>query len=622
MTPRRLVVEALTAGVEAGDDAAAQAVLAHADPVLRLAARGRLSKAWQDAMIVGGDVGLGSSADSTRHLLRVASLRQRGRTDVDFTDPAQVAEAYASSSPPSPRRRRPWASLSLIALVLCGVAVAALLYVRAQRPRLSQALLRRLMTPPSAGAFAAGGAPLEDPLLERVFKDDLPDLVVMLDRELNGRAADLAARDALLARLTAPEVLARLGPLAAERWRHLLDTYVELAGLDPEDEAFRNAGMRLLDAAGLFDDQLAARGLAYYVDGDVYGNDRAWHAILYSHRVDDVVLVRRGEVARRVLTLRRLDTLSVAPGLLGMRAEHLRDPLVLLDQIEEHVTELVLPALGEGEPMPLGDDRWNATADGQAVAARAGALAREELALAVAPDGARMRRVGTLMAERARLWASWSRTLALDGIQLTTLDMIYLPEGALDSLDERIERHELTRMAELEQALHDEDAEGAAARLVRAIARSVGRHEAQHAFDADEPLPYPAVLVRLAGPELDEEGEVRRRARAASAELSAYLAQLASDPLIARLELALLSRYLFDSDRWGGTECIVALVVLEELSTRLGVAQGPLLVDGTIDRERAAAAFLAVTAQPTAAVQSAAAAAWSTAFGRPFVLLR
>jgi len=81
-----------------------------------------------------------------------------------------------------------------------------------------------------------------------------------------------------------------------------------------------------------------------------------------------------------VLELRRLDRLDAERTLLGMQSELLGDPVVLLDQIEDFVSDRLAPVLA-GSGYALGDD----TASVRRLGAAAGAAVRAELSVSREP---------------------------------------------------------------------------------------------------------------------------------------------------------------------------------------------------------------------------------------------
>jgi hypothetical protein len=124
----------------------------------------------------------------------------------------------------------------------------------------------------------------------------------------------------------------------------------------------------------------------------------------------------------------------------------------------------------------------------------------------------------------------------------------------------------------------------------RVVVATVRRHEARHGLDNElaEPLRFPAVLAADLGPMA--EGTHQSLVLRARAELAAYLSQIASDPVTPQLALWNLASLGFNRDHWGQAESYVAVVVIEGLARRFGIAtRGSVIHDGQLDRSRLAA---------------------------------
>jgi hypothetical protein len=154
--------------------------------------------------------------------------------------------------------------------------------------------------------------------------------------------------------------------------------------LSSGDPPYRVASSELHARIDVVSDQLAAVGLGYYLDPEIINENARRRAGIFSYRVEDVGFVLADRERVRVLSLRRLDHLETGAALLGMKAEELGDPVVLLDAVEDKVTYQILPVLG-GRPYPLGDDAW-AHARGRTVSYAAGAAIRRELVTALGSD--------------------------------------------------------------------------------------------------------------------------------------------------------------------------------------------------------------------------------------------
>jgi hypothetical protein len=638
-TMRRGVIEALTAAVTKGDQGVAYQVIERSDWLLRGRSRRLLAQAMTDAAHRAGTAE-GERGDETIHLMRVASLDLRGMRDVDFASYDEVLRAYERSSPPPPRRRFPLATVGALAGLLAVVALGG--WQLAQdptpaevprperpavvRPRLDfkTPLARREMPAPSATAYAAGGVPLSDPRLEEVFATTLPRLVVLIGAAASGRPDKDDERARLDRSLRAPELLAVLGPGAAARWNDLLDTLAEFSRLKLDSPKAVNASMRLHDAAGLFDDELAARGLAYHVDADVWDGKKVAYAAFYLYKVEEVVLVQGGERPTRVLVVRRLDQLNISRSILGMQAEYLRDPLVLRHGLEAHAVTFILPALDTDSPLKLGDATWNDTADGVEVAKAAGAAARAAFNAPLGDDLVRIRVIGALVAEREHAVESW-RKQAEGTRTIRPVETALLPAAMFMSLRGVVDETLLRYGGKLDVRLRELDVEGAVARIADLLMPAVARHEAQHGRDEarDVPLAMPApVMALLGGKEAGVDAE-DWLAVAVKYEISAHLSEIAGSGELGRIEMILLSSWAFDRLAWGDDYSYVAVFVIEELANRLGApAEGPMVHDGEIDRARLSKAFLFLLSRSPSEVQQAAAGLWAELYGEPLVLLR
>lgn len=363
------------------------------------------------------------------------------------------------------------------------------------------------------GAYATGGIPASDQGIENVLVGDLTQLVVdnEVDRKTVGIDLD---REQRLLDLKNPAPLMTRGEPLARAWKGLIATLERWIFVPHSKAVVKAYANELRTRAHEVSEQLAALGIGYYLEGDVYGS----HASVQSYRVEEVAFVDAGEEKRRVLSLRRLDKLNLEHNLLGMESADLGDPVLLLDQIDEHVASRVLPLLDPLPRYPLPDDR---------IAYLAGAAVRREL-IAVLGDEAKDAGVlGAVINARARLFESWTKR----GIEVPRLETVFsdayerLPVGILDKL----------RGRQLEDALVELDAGRIAVHLHHVMTATVRRHEAQHGIDEDRAhqLPVPAVFSQHA----------RKFAERARNELSAYLSQIASDPVTPQLALWGIARY-------------------------------------------------------------------------------
>jgi hypothetical protein len=379
---RRHVLAAVDAGVAAGDDDAARAALRRVDWILRGQARRRLEQALIEAALATGVWAFDAPAP-VRHVLRAAALIIHERRDVDLADRDQVARVYEATAVGRPIRL-PIASIvvAIIALTcVTAVATAAVFVVTHGPPGVYAAP----PPPDPIGAYRDGGAPMRDPAIEQVLAIDLTHLVVEIDRGAgSAQVAGGELRRRARAMRTHPAFVA-YGRGLAVAWRAMIDSLERWGALAATDPAYQRATSDLRARVHVVTDQLAGAGLGYFLDPEIFTEHGRRHAGIFAYRVEQVAFVRAARERERVLSLRRLDQLNVSLSLLGMKPEALRDPIVLLDQIEDHVRTQVLP-VAAGGPYQVGDEAWDSSALGRRVAVIAGDAIRRELMIALGPD--------------------------------------------------------------------------------------------------------------------------------------------------------------------------------------------------------------------------------------------
>ncbi len=629
------VLAALARALELGGGVEdARAALRRADPLIRGAATRRLRAAHAEALLAT-HVKEGPHGLRLAYLLVARALPPPRVCD----DVAAVEAAYAAAARPAHPGR--WWASALLALGVVAVGSAgALALVREGRTALPHAAVSPQPAPlaerPARGAFAIGGVPAPVPGDERIaraFGADVPAYLIALDRRTEARRAgeDVAAAEAEMrdarARALAPEVREALGGDAAEALSALLDAARRAADQGTGAAAATDGGGAddsFVSAVAGLDDALAAAGIGYFADGDVISDVESGRRLVvcYTYRVARVERFAAGDKTVVSLHLRRLDKLNWSHALLGFTRPTLRFAAVLLDKLDEQVIGLIAPGLAPGAAVQLFDPEATA-AERAAVEARAGELVRAEYGAAPGLDEDAARRLGKLLGRRRALFAGWEKLAAARGMALVAPPTLRLPEGFAGSLSDLVPREDLLDLMEIDTALDDRTREDAFATLVGALAASVERHEVQHRLDAlgPNPPPMPAALEALVGP-LEVGGRERRPAATARAELSAYLAELARDPLAPRVGLTQIARFLFDRRLHGSPECYAALVILEGLSEGLGGGTPPpILHDRKVDRRAAADVYLALTALPPERLREGARALWEKLFGVPLVEL-
>lgn len=614
---RRHVQAALAAAIDAGDDDAGRAVLRRVDFVLRRAARRRYERALIDAALAANEFAAFGDAEKTRHVQRVAALRV-AKVAVDATDREAVARAYAAL--PAVRPSRAPIATVLVALAIAAIGTGAYLYVDGMPGKAKRAYARPL-PPPAAGAYKDGGVPLRDEAIEAVLRDEFTTLVVETGQDRDS-SYDSPARKERTQRLAAAPAFAAHGPALQAAWREMLDALDRWVHEPVSGEHFEEVNRTLRAKIRAVSDQLVALGIGYYLEGDVLHAGGGVYPVIYAHRVEEVVFVTAGTEPRRVLSLRRLDRLNVVKTLLGMQSPELGDPVLLLDQIDEHVATKIIPVLAADAPFPLADREYLATPEGQEVARVAGAAVRAELMAALGPDAAAAGRVAGLLAERNALIDTWRDELHRQGLRMVRTDELFLPDGLIDQLAGRVPTSQRERVLAIEEEIARLEGPRLAVRCHELVAATIRRHEAQHGLDdeREEMLRYPPALEALLGPAEVKPGVPRRSVERARHELSAYASQLANDPITPQFSLWNVAQFAFARSSWGTPESYAGVLLVEGVARHLGIAAaGPVIHDRVIDRARLAKLAIPLAAIPATRIQEAARAAWRELFGEPIV---
>lgn len=497
----------------------------------------------------------------------------------------------------SGNRASGWLLLGVVAALAAAVALVLVL-----RPR-GGAGATVPVRPEPLGVLATGGSPTrDDPALEALFTEALPDWLVALNRPGGGGAE--------LDRLRAAVRTASAGrPFSAE-----LDRVLEaaVAAIRAPDAHAERAADDFSTAAEALNDTLVASGLPYQLEPEINESHDSRRVLLFAFAIEHVTVYRSGAHTLRVLTLRRLDRLNWSFTLLGFTSPRRREALILAAQVEERLVDRLLPLLSETPPElyrlgTLESGPWRETIEALA----ANAVRRE---LGTTPE---MLRLGTLLARRRALFDAWDAGLADRGIALASPAALLLPDAVPSELEGYVPGAELSELRNLELELGTPAITGAFATARSRLIGSIALHELQHRLDnLRGELPHPSVLEEFVGPLRDRKGEPRRFAARAGAELSAYLGAMARDQALPQTSLAILLQFLLEESFWDTPESYAALVVLEELTRALAPdAAAPLVVDGAIDRAAAAAAYRALARHSSAALRDGARALWERLFG-------
>lgn len=592
-----------------GAAVARRAALRVVDPLLRPLVAARVRREVAEATLATTE----ALDDAHAHRLAYLAVAGRFASSPDDVDAVRAAfdEARPAETPPRGARR---GGMLAAAGLLVAVIVASLLPVVLDRLHAPPEL------PPSRGAYRRGGRPEPGSAAARaVFAEDIAAFTVALDRlrVARGTPGEAAARQVLRAQtaLVARQADRALGPFVTSYLRAVLDQSAAIVGTDDLVDSAIDTHVRSVDA---LDASLQARGLGFYVDATVAtelatGRHRVY---LSSFTVEHVALYRSGAETVRALHLRRLDSLNFEHAMLGFTRDEIRDALVLLDRVEEHMVRDLLPAVGAGASMRLLSAREPIDAWRDEVERAAAEDIRAD-ALRARADPAQLESVGRLYARRRDLFDGWSRLLAPRGIQLRPPDRYGLDLEPYAGVDSLVPADEWRQAEELGETLGAPALQTTITALAGPLVASIERHEVQHRLDTlgghlahcPEEL---AALVECGTP----------LGHRALAELSAYVAELARDAGIVKTNLALLARYLLDPELVGIAESYAALVAFEGLAQELRIAHGPLLGGVGLDRPVAARLYLALHGTPPATLQAAAARLWQRLLGRRLPGLR
>jgi hypothetical protein len=601
---RRHVLAALDAGIAARDEDVARVAIRRVEPVGRGLARRKLEQSLIDAALACDAVQL--AAPSSEHVMRVAALTL-AKQPVNAADPDGVAAAYSARSAPR-MPRLPIITLVTV-LVTAALVGGGIFYVQKSLEKPSRVYARKLPAP-SAKAFEQGGVPLRDAAIDKLLTERLTKLVVEGGKARNGTSE----LDSELGALHAPAPLLKHGVALTKAWDNLLavfDHSVQAARTKITQRDYDT----LADAARDVSHELQAVGLGYVVEGRFKGG----YPYVQAYRVEEVRFVTTNGAPRRVLSLRRLDKLNTAYAVLGMHSEDL-DPVLHLERIDENVATDVMPVLAEGVSYPLGDREWLLTEPGKSLAAKIGDVVRREYKAALGADAKAVDEIAKLLGKRNDIVDEWRDHLLRKRIYFVRTENLFLPPDLLDQLEDVTPNYQRRRVRELEERLAEIEAPRIHARIHDLVAASVRRHEAQHGFDYDRDteLRYPQALQDFLGLPHDDEGNPVAIVRSARAELSAYLSQVANDPVTPQATLWHLGGMLFHRDQRGTGEYYAGIVLFEGIARHLGVAAEP---SRYVSRERLAPMALAIANASPDQLRAAAKALWSELYGEPITTI-
>jgi hypothetical protein len=153
-------------------------------------------------------------------------------------------------------------------------------------------------------------------------------------------------------------------------------------------------------------------------------------------------------------------------------------------------------------------------------------------------------------------------------------------------------------------------------RCIDLVVVSASRHEIQHRRDRRHPLPRPKLLT-------ERFGEMSLTGMSVWMELSAYVSQLANDPIAPRVTLLVTLLPAFGPDRATDKQAHVGVILVEGLARHMKLpAVGDIVADEQIDRDRLAALAIPVLARSGEDLRAAAAALFAELYGTPVVSIR
>lgn len=615
---RRHVLAALAAGIAAGDDDAARRALRKTDWVLRGRAKKQLETALIDAALITTELGGATDPEAARHVQRVAALTIARAPHVDVMDRERVAAAYSALPKVAPPTL-PIASI-VTALLAAGVLTSAALAVATSSlfaPR-AKRTYERPLPPPVAGAYKTGGVPLRDEAIEKLLTGDFTTYVLELDR---ARRNGVTASNPVPPHPAGTELTSK-SPALAKAWTEMVAMLDQWPTMPTSSMEFDQLAAELRAKVRAVSDQLAAAGIGYYLEADMFSSSDTVHAVVYSYRVEEVVFVKAATIPRRVLSLRRLDNINLAHSLLGMQSSELGDPVLLEDQIDEHVASQVFPILADGARYELAEEAWLGTEPGKTLASLAGAAVRTELDAVLGPDAAAAGKIAALLRERDELVLAWRKDLEARDMVMPSTDELFLTDTLLDSLDGYVPGTQLRRARDIDEEIAKLDGPRIASKCHQIVAATVRRHEAQHGLDDErqEPLRYPAALEEHLGEATDDKGAPRRSVDRVRAELSAYTSQLANDPSTPQFSLWNVARFAFQRTAWGTPECYSAVLIVEGLARHLNIpSDGPVIHDHEIDRTRLAKLLTPMVSMKGDQLRTAARAVWTDLYAEQIV---
>lgn len=554
-----------------------------------------------------------------------AVLMTEGSAAAQIARRAELTSAFWSAQTPPSSSSRGWLKLALAAALALALGLVVFFATRPAEPEPAPAVWTELTY-------------LGDER-EAAWIEAISDWVVALDRHTRlaaEGALDSALREAkdnldahrkaILELAVGPDG-APLAPEVLEATTAVLDTGMAATTAGDGWEVRED---NLAEAVRRWNRALRAHRLGYFFDA---------YAALYPGRGEVGLFAFRVEAAPRyrqvdpsetpgpshidALHLRRIDRLNLVQFLLGYTSRRMDVAVVLLDKLEHQLATRLGPALVPNAPMPLEleDDTPLATA----IKNRAGQLVREAFYAAFPNENQALTELGELLQKRVALFTRVNQRLAPRGISMRVPERLEIAPDYLDQLERVATPGDRAELADLQDRLTAPSLRRLFGRLLMRHASSVERHEVQHRLDyADPDFAVPAALLIAMGVEDTDENRKKPSIERASAELSAYAAELARDPGWVMVNLALLTEHLYDGS--GGAEGWSAILILDGLAELTGIYAAPdaprrLLDSLPLGADDVAPVHLALMAARPEALSEAAATLWQRWYGRPLATI-
>jgi hypothetical protein len=532
-----------------------------------------------------------TSVEEPMHRYRLAFVAAAGQRPPTVPDDEaavrHLVDGLRADRPGPPRAWVP--SVALLGLVAVVGAAAALAFQDRRLEPLHEELS------PTAAAYAQGGrAPPGSEAARRFLSTTLPAYAAAPD-DARRAAAEAEGRRALGETL-APALAALLFE-------------AQVVGA-PDRPLDGETAEGFLETVAAFNDALGRADLPYFTD--VAPGRRGLALRVYEVR--RVSLYRSGDRPLRALRLRRMAGSPPSPPALGYTRRQSRAGLVLLERVEDHLVDYILPALAPGARVPLVDPRLRGRAWVRELEEVAAAALRDELEGTIGPAALDL---GTLLAERQEVLLTWSRRFGRSGLVIRPPRGYAFEAAAYRGLQGAVPRSEWRALVRVERRLAEDAPRVAYRTLETRLVESVERHELQHRldFEADVPLPMPPALEARTGPAEVDGREVPRASRARY-ELSAYVAELARAEVLPKTRLLLLATFLLDRRLWSEAEAEAMVTLFEALAAALHVETQPLVEDRRVMRRRVDRLLRVLLEQDPEALRRGAADAWHALFGR------